>query len=460
MVSPFEPPGERDLPGGDAGPPSDAFVARLRSGERDAFVRFFRTYRLSVFSLVRCLVPTDEAAAVTSEAFVAAYRQVLLDDGAIDLEARLYRAALAACRDHAAPTGPRGEALSAGAIALSDETDLGRRFGQALRTIDDRLAVTLLLHDVHGLRLQTLAQVLGLSVDAARALLFKSREAFLAAFEATEPQRPAACRLAEQVAAGGVGRPAADAGEIRRLREHASYCAACRRVTRSWRPGALGLALVAARPPLPAALQATPVFVPAAGPRREAAPVARVSTSTSTHRPAGGAHGSQGATAQTATRSGAGAASERAVAVVRAVSVVRSGPSATGSGGMPAAGGSSSGSGQAGASGSGSTTGGSGSWGGGTGAGGAALGGGWSGGGRHGAGGSSWSWPCSPVVQHAGCLTSGQPSRPWRHRSTRAPSSRHGGRDNGGGGGGHRAGGRHGWGGGHSRRSGSSHHWS
>jgi len=272
MVSPFEPPGERDLPGGEAaGPPSDAFVTRLRSGERDAFVRFFETYRLPVFALVRCLVPADEAAAVTTEAFVSAYRQMLLDDGAIDLEPRLYRAALAACRDHAAPAGPRGEALAVGAIALSDDTDLGRRFGQALRTVDDRLAVALLLHDVHGQRPPALAQVLGLSVDAAKALLFKAREAFLAAFEATEPARPAACRLAEQVAAGAVGRPAADSDEAHRLHEHASYCRACRTVTRSWPPGAVGLALVAARVALPAALQVPPVFVPVAGGRRQAA---------------------------------------------------------------------------------------------------------------------------------------------------------------------------------------------
>jgi DNA-directed RNA polymerase specialized sigma24 family protein len=269
MASPFEPPGERDLPGGDAGPVSDSFVTRLRSGDRDAFVRYFDAHRLSVFGLVRCLVPADEAVAVTTEAFVVAYRQILLDDGAVDLESRLYRAALAACRDHAAPTGPRGEALSAGATALRDDTDLARRFGQALRAVDDRLAVALLLHDVHGLRPQTLAQALDLPVDAAKALLFKAREAFLAAFETTEPQRPAACRLAEQVAAGGVGRPATDADEIPRLRGHASYCRTCRKVARSWPAGALGLALVAARPPLPAALQVPPVFVPVAGPRRD-----------------------------------------------------------------------------------------------------------------------------------------------------------------------------------------------
>jgi DNA-directed RNA polymerase specialized sigma24 family protein len=279
MVSPFEPPGERDLPGGEAaGPPSDAFATRLRSGERDAFVSFFETYRLSVFGLVRCLVPADEAAAVTTEAFVAAYRQILLDDGAVDLEPRLYRAALAACREHAAPTGPRGEALAVGAIALCGDTDLGRRFGQALRALDDRLAVALLLHDVHGQRPQALAQVLGLSVDAARALLFKAREAFLAAFESTEPARPAACRLAEQVAAGAVGRPASDVDEARRLHEHTSYCRACRTVTRPWPAGALGLALVAARVSLPAALQVPPVFVPVAGPRREGASTGRSAT--------------------------------------------------------------------------------------------------------------------------------------------------------------------------------------
>ena len=280
MARPFEPPGERDLPGGNAGQPPDAFVTLLRSGERDAFIRFFETHRLSVFGLVRCLVPADEAAAVVNETFVVAYRQILLDDGAVDLEARLYRAALAACREHAAPAGSRGEALPAGALALSDDTDLGRRFGQALRTVDEPLAVALLLHDIHGLRPQALAQVFGLSVDAARALLFKAREAFLAAFEATEPERPAACRLAEQVAAGGVGRPAGDGDEDRRLHEHASYCRVCRKVTRSWPAGPFGLALVAAPAPLPAALRVPPVFVPVAAPRREAALGARSALAT------------------------------------------------------------------------------------------------------------------------------------------------------------------------------------
>ena len=67
-------------------------------------------------------------------------------------------------------------------------------------------------------------------------------------------QRLSACRLAEQMVAGAVGRSLSTA-EIHRLEEHAAYCRDCRRTMKGWRTGALGLAVCLERAPLPQALK-------------------------------------------------------------------------------------------------------------------------------------------------------------------------------------------------------------
>jgi RNA polymerase sigma factor (sigma-70 family) len=265
MASPLEPTGDR-LPVAEvAGLLSGSSVDDLRDGEQGAFLRFFEAFRGPVYDFVLALTRgSDDAAAITRDVIVTTYRQILLHDGVVDLRPWVYRVAVAACRDRRAerrPTAGARDESPAVAFARGNGGELGRRFRQALLTLDERQYMALLLHDVHGLRHDEAAAVLGISTDAAAALLFRAREAFLKAFDQLRPQHHGggACRLAEQVAASAVGRALPDP-EVRRLTEHAAYCKPCRNTMRSWGGGVVGLALFLKEAPLPASLATAPIF--------------------------------------------------------------------------------------------------------------------------------------------------------------------------------------------------------
>jgi DNA-directed RNA polymerase specialized sigma24 family protein len=205
-----------------------------------------------------------DAAAITHEVFVRAYRKILLHDGAIDLRPWVYGVALDTCREHLAslPGSPTTRVpLERDATSDVDQQgDLARRFRQASEGLSDRDLAALLLNDVHGLSHGETAAVMGVSADAAKTLLFRAGERFRGAFEALSGnQTVATCRFAEQEAATSVGR-GLSADDTRRLHEHARYCDSCRTTTAAWGLGAAGLALFVGEAPLPQALQKVPVF--------------------------------------------------------------------------------------------------------------------------------------------------------------------------------------------------------
>jgi DNA-directed RNA polymerase specialized sigma24 family protein len=246
---------------------SQALIDDVRAGEREAFARYYELFRLPIYDLV-CRLPhgRGDAAAVTQEAFLSAYRQILLQRGAIDLRLLTCRAAVSVCADHEGEAGssdrltePAGDTARRTPPRTRSEK-LAARFEQALAalTYDHRLA--LLLNDLHGLRRDQLATLLAVSEEAATALLFRARESFRRAFEEQSPdRRGAACRIAEQAAASAVGRGLAD-DELRKLREHAGYCRHCRATMSAWGDRHIGLALFLSGTPLPDSLLSVPVF--------------------------------------------------------------------------------------------------------------------------------------------------------------------------------------------------------
>ncbi len=243
----------------------DALLRDLRSGDLDAFAHYYELYRGPVYNLAfRLLRDAPAAGAAVQAAFAAAYRQILLHDGSLDLSAWTYRAALVECRERLdeRTAGASVEGATSGLAAQTgwrEPSDLGRRFTQALETLDVRQHAALLLHDLQELRPAQMAVVFGVTEEAARALLFRARESFRRAFdELSAGRRGAPCRLAERAAAGAVGRGLSD-DETRRLKEHAAYCRHCRRTMQPWGAAAIGLALFLEDAPLPELLETIPV---------------------------------------------------------------------------------------------------------------------------------------------------------------------------------------------------------
>ncbi|HEY5387633.1 MAG TPA: sigma factor-like helix-turn-helix DNA-binding protein [Thermoleophilia bacterium] len=241
----------------------DVLLHELRLGEREAFSRYYELYRAPVYDLVRRLLHDgDDAVSATTEAFTTAYSRILLRDDGIGLREETYRAAFDVCSERLAERDvDRGATLSAAWGAdRRERSDLGRRVGQTLETLPSDAQAVLLLHDLNGLGPPDLAIVFGLTTDAAGALLFRAREAFRRAFdELSSGGRASQCRLAEQTAAGAVGRGLSN-DEARRLHEHAGYCRNCRQTMKGWGGSAISLALFFDDAPLPRELETTPVF--------------------------------------------------------------------------------------------------------------------------------------------------------------------------------------------------------
>jgi DNA-directed RNA polymerase specialized sigma24 family protein len=244
-------------------------LRRLRLGDRDAFIRYHRQFRAPVHHFAwRLLRDERSAVAATTEALVGVFRRAILDDGAGDLEALTYAAALAACEARAGAPALEEEPrpLPAGASEPrrrkhSAAEVVRQRFDAALESLEVRSRAVLLLHDLAGLGAARSGVVLGLEEEAAAALLFRAREEFRAALRERESYGGAdgGCHQAEVAAAGAVGLGMGEE-ERSRLRSHAGYCRPCRTVMKDWTWTGAGLAMVLIPPPLPQALAATPVF--------------------------------------------------------------------------------------------------------------------------------------------------------------------------------------------------------
>jgi DNA-directed RNA polymerase specialized sigma24 family protein len=250
----------------DRGARPDSLLDELRNGERAAFVRFYELHRLPVYNLVLRLVRGDtDATALTQEVFIRAYRQLLLHGGAIDAGPLVYKVAIETCSEHGGPSrDDRPQEPDDGRAAQSggwEGSPLARRFEQTLQTLDDRQRAALLLNDVLGLSRDETSAVLGLSVEATAALLFRASERFRYVFEELLAGRAdGTCRLAETAAASAVGRHSLPADETRKLREHAEYCRQCSTTMATWAAPTIGLSLFAKDAPLPRSLQVVPVF--------------------------------------------------------------------------------------------------------------------------------------------------------------------------------------------------------
>ena len=244
----------------------DRLLQELRRGERDAFVGYFQLFRAQVYGFALHLLGDETAAvAATTQAFVAAFREIILDEDAADLRVVTFRQALDACVDRAG--GPREGAPADRARRGETPPAHGRRLGDivvltgaALDSMDVRRRAALLLHDVHGLDIVQTAAVFSASTEAAGAQLFRARETFQQALAARSTDLPGGtCRQAEQAAAGAVGQGLGD-DELRRLRRHTAYCRTCRAVMKGWGGAPIGLAVLIKPPPVPQALATAPVF--------------------------------------------------------------------------------------------------------------------------------------------------------------------------------------------------------
>jgi len=241
-------------------PDEELLAEGLREGKVEAFEVLFKTYRSPVYNLVlRMVHDPQEAEDVTQEVFLKAFRQIPQQGEEFRLRPWLYRVTTFTCFDHLRRRRRRPQVgdVDPETIPAShdqyEQADLATQIELALQRLDERQRAALVLKDLHGLRHDEIAGVLGISGGAAATLLFRARRAFAQAFVRGPAGDRAArgCPIARRAAALFVDREASPR-EKRLLVEHARTCPECRRALRLAQTQAhgLGLFLTSVDPPM------------------------------------------------------------------------------------------------------------------------------------------------------------------------------------------------------------------
>ena len=173
--------GSTTAAGGDA-----ALLSGLRAGDRDAFQQLYELYRAQIYNLtLRIVHSPEDACDITQEVFIKAFRK-LPDSPVTDehLTPWLYRVAVNASYDHLRTRKVHRDIDDLGADSRAvrvdgfEQAEMGRRVEQTLAALSERHRTVLVLKDIHGLRHDEIAEILGTSRNAAETLLFRARDAF------------------------------------------------------------------------------------------------------------------------------------------------------------------------------------------------------------------------------------------------------------------------------------------
>jgi RNA polymerase sigma-70 factor (ECF subfamily) len=187
--------GEAPLPQSGAGADGDrvssaqdeAALMRLRSGDTEAYAELVRRYQSRVYSIACGFVgPGDEALDVTQDVFVKAYADRARFRGHSSFYTWLYRITVNTCIDRVRRTSRERRVMmddigQAAAPVLDDpahllETkELAQAVERAIARLSPKLRTVMILHDVQGLTIREVAQILGCRSATVRTRLFRAR---------------------------------------------------------------------------------------------------------------------------------------------------------------------------------------------------------------------------------------------------------------------------------------------
>ena len=243
-------------------------VKGLRQGDPDAFAALFDLYRSRIYNYVARIVgDPEDAKDITQDVFIKAFRRMPGNGKDLALKPWLYRVATTTSLDHLRARRRRGDTapllhddLPASGDAY-EQLEMNGLVQDALDRLSDRHRLILILKDLHGLRHDEIAQILGVSRGATETLLFRARAAFRRAFLSPAPVETDARRRCPETRRAALAFIAADASpnDRRRVLEHARGCRDCRKVVRRTRDTSFGLALFLPELTTPAGLQWTSI---------------------------------------------------------------------------------------------------------------------------------------------------------------------------------------------------------
>ena len=169
-----------------------AWVGRARAGDRAAFAELYAHYERRIYSFVyRTMGNHEDAAELTQETFLKAYRALGKTDDELNVNAWLHRIAANACLDvlrrrqlirwvpwelakHDRPSRRREDDPEG--MLLGEQARGGVR--RALAAMSPRSRQALVLRECAGLSCEEIGAIMGASRQAVKSLLFRSREEF------------------------------------------------------------------------------------------------------------------------------------------------------------------------------------------------------------------------------------------------------------------------------------------
>lgn len=192
-------------------------LGRLREQSAGAFEQLVDTYQGPVFGFVyRLLEDPSEASDVTQEVFLKVFRKLGEFRGECSLKTWVYRIAIHEAsnrrrwfhrhRHREKPMENEREEDGTHWEDLVDQRDtpyeaLHRReqielVTQALRSMDERLRVALVLRDIEGLSYNEIAETLQISLGTVKSRILRGREALKARLQHQAPElAPESCAL-------------------------------------------------------------------------------------------------------------------------------------------------------------------------------------------------------------------------------------------------------------------------
>jgi len=158
-------------------------VRRIVSGDREAFARLLDAYETRVFRLaLRLTGAIPDAEDVTQEVFVAIYRGLPKYRGDASLGTWIYRVAMNHCmefrRKRRLDTVPYDAELTLTSAdwhtdpqASASRNETAERIGAAIRMLSPLHRDVVVLHELHGLTYQEVAQALDVPVGTVKSRL-------------------------------------------------------------------------------------------------------------------------------------------------------------------------------------------------------------------------------------------------------------------------------------------------
>jgi RNA polymerase sigma-70 factor (ECF subfamily) len=163
--------------------PDSELVERCQAGDADAFEALVRRYQDAVFNLLMKMTgQREDAADLTQEAFIRAYRKLDAYDGRFSFKNWVITIGVNLAKNRFRSFFRRRRVEEAVDYTTTEDSRV-EAVNEALAQLPEKLRVSLVLKHMEGCSYEEIAQMLGIGVSAAKMRVLRAREEFVRRLE-------------------------------------------------------------------------------------------------------------------------------------------------------------------------------------------------------------------------------------------------------------------------------------